>query len=57
MSKRYAKYPKMKEVNPGYSGAKSGTKVKRFGNPLGARVLGRKGKGGGIFRATKGKIK
>ena len=57
MAKRYGKYPKMKETNPGYDGAKSGTKVKQHGNPLGVRVLGRKGKGGGIFRRTSKQVK
>ena len=53
MSKRYAKYPAIKETNPGYKGAKTGTKVKMKLNPLGVRVLaGNPTKKGGIFRAT-----
>ena len=56
MAKKYGKYPAIKETNPGYAGAKTGTKSKMLKNPLGVRVLaGNKTKGGGIFRATKGK--
>lgn len=52
------KKPKMKEINPGYGKARSGVKVKTIGNPLGLKVVPtNKTKSGGIFRATKGKVK
>jgi hypothetical protein len=50
----HKKYPPMKETNPGWKGAKSGTKVKQVGNPLGLKKLaGNTTKGGGIFRKPK----
>lgn len=53
MAKKYGKYPAIKENNPGYKGAKTGTKVK-MKKILGS-FSGNKTKSGGIFRATKGK--
>ena len=51
MSKRYGKYPAIKEVDPGK--VKKGTKVK-MKSILGS-FSGNKTKSGGIFRATKKK--
>lgn len=55
MAKRYGKYPKIKENDPGKAGAKGiGAKVKMLLNPLGVRVLpGNPTKKGGIFGRTK----
>ena len=56
MSKRYGKYPAIKETDPGKKGAKTGTKVKILTGPLGTGVKPTNPtKGGGIFRKTKGK--
>ena len=58
MANAHVKYPKKKEVNPGYGKARKGVKVKRLGNPLGVKVIPTNPcKKGGIFRATKGKAK
>ena len=57
MPSNAVKKPKMKEINPGYSGARSGIKVKTLGNPLGVKVIPTNPtKGGGINRKTKGKM-
>ncbi len=57
MANAHVKYPKKKEVNPGYSGARKGIKVKTLGNPLGVKVIPTNPtKGGGINRKTKGKM-
>ena len=54
MANAHVKKPAMKENNPGWKGAKSGTKVKTVGNPLGLKKLpGNVTKGGGIFRRPK----
>ena len=52
------KKPKMKEINPGYGKARKGVKVKEIKGPANTGVLAtNKTKSGGIFRATKGKVK
>ena len=52
------KYPKMKEKNPGYGKARKGVKVKEIKGPANKGVLAtNKTNKGGIFRATKGKVK
>ncbi len=54
MAKRYGKYPAIKEIDPGWKGAKTGTKVKMTKGPANKGVLpGNPTKKGGIFRATK----
>jgi len=47
----------MKETNPGWKGAKTGTKVKENPNPLGVKVIGRKEPSGAIVGSAKGKMK
>ena len=50
------KYPKMKETNPGWKGAKTGTKVGMKKGPANKGILPTNPtKKGGIFRATKGR--
>lgn len=53
----HVKRPPMKETNPGWKGAKSGTKVGMKGNPLGVKVIGRAEPSGAIVGGTKGKMK
>ena len=57
MPSNAVKTPKLKEKNPGYSGARSGVKVKEVIGPVGSGVLATNPtKGGGINRKTKGKM-
>ncbi len=58
MPSNAVKTPKMKEINPGYGKARKGIKVKQIKGPANKGVLAtNKTKSGGIFRATKGKVK
>ena len=58
MAQTHVPRPKLKEKNPGYAAARSGVKVDQVIGPVGGSVLPtNKTKSGGIFRATKGKIK
>jgi hypothetical protein len=54
MANNDVKKPKMKETNPGWKGAKSGTRVKEKKGPANKGVLATNPtKGGGIFRRPK----
>lgn len=49
MANAHVKRPAMKETNPGWKGAKSGTKVKEVKGPANKGVLPGNPAGGGIF--------
>jgi len=54
MANAHVKKPAMKETNPGWAGAKSGTKVDMKKGPANKGVLpGNPTKGGGIYRKPK----
>lgn len=54
MANASVKQPPLKETNPGYKGAKSGTKVDMKKGPANKGVLpGNPTKGGGIYRKPK----